>query len=61
MVTECICYRVDFERLKKIIDSNNLTSIEELKEIEEFGEGCMMCVPYVEEIFKTGKTEFSPF
>lgn len=60
MVTKCICFDKDFSELKRIIDNKKLKSFEELQEIITFGKNCALCVPYVKQIFITGKTEFEP-
>lgn len=46
--------------MKEIIDDFKLTSIDELKKHIEFAENCRLCVPYIDLVFKTGKTEFEP-
>jgi len=58
MVDRCVCYNRLFSEMKNIIDRNNLNSIDELKNHIPFGLNCSLCIPYVELIFKTGKTEF---
>ena len=58
MVDRCVCYNRLFSEMKNIIDRNNLNSIDELKNHILFGLNCSLCIPYVELIFKTGKTEF---
>jgi len=39
---------------------NRLKSFEELKKHITFGENCKLCVPYVLQMIRTGKTEFEP-
>jgi len=58
MVDRCICYDKTFADMKKIIDKHGVKSIYELRKHILFGENCMLCVPYVEQVIKTGKTKF---
>lgn len=44
--------------MKEIIDKYGLKSVNELRKYFTFGENCMLCIPYIELVFKTGKTEF---
>lgn len=44
--------------MKQVMTDNNLTTSEELKQYVTFGENCRLCVPYVKQMIKTGKTEF---
>jgi len=60
MVNRCICSNTTFSRMKEIIDNYKLSSTDELKEHVEFAENCRLCVPYIDLVFKTGKTEFEP-
>lgn len=60
MVNRCICSNTSFTEMKEIIDEHNLTSLNELKEHVGFADNCRLCVPYIELVFKTGKTEFEP-
>jgi bacterioferritin-associated ferredoxin len=60
MVNRCICSKTSFFRMKEIIDNCKLSSMDELKEHVEFAENCRLCVPYIDLVFKTGKTEFEP-
>ena len=60
MVDRCVCSDTTFLEIKNAINKNCLTSVNDLKNFVEFGENCMLCVPYIELIFKTGKTEFEP-
>jgi bacterioferritin-associated ferredoxin len=60
MVNRCICSNTSFIEIKEIINEFKLNSINELKKHIEFAENCRLCVPYIELVFKTGKTEFEP-
>ena len=58
MVTKCICYDKTFTDMKLLIDKHKLKTVDELQIHIPFGLNCKLCVPYVELVFKTGKTEF---
>ncbi len=58
MVDRCVCYEKKFSEMKAVIDAKGLRTIEELKKYMVFGENCGLCIPYVQMIFKTGKTTF---
>jgi len=60
MVNRCICSDTSFTRMKEIIVEFKLGSTDELRKHVEFAENCRLCVPYIELVFKTGKTEFEP-
>ncbi len=57
-VTRCICYDISFAEVKKIVDEEAITSLEELREKDICCNNCLMCEPYVEMVLETGKTEF---
>jgi NAD(P)H-nitrite reductase large subunit len=46
--------------MKAVSEKYGLKSVEELKQYFTFGENCKLCIPYVELMLKTGKTEFEP-
>lgn len=60
MVDRCICFNKKFSELKLLIDKYDLKSVDELRRYFIFGENCQTCIPYIEKIFDTGKTEFKP-
>ncbi len=60
MVTKCVCYDKTFAEMKLLIDKNNLQTADDLRKYIPFGMNCKLCVPYVEQVFITGKTEFEP-
>ncbi len=57
MVTQCLCYKVSFEKLKKIARKTGAASVEELQEHIVFGQNCRRCHPYVRLMLRTGQTE----
>ena len=60
MVDRCLCFNKKFSQIKEIVDKNNIRDITELKKYVLFGDNCRLCLPYVERMLKTGKTEFEP-
>ncbi len=59
MVDRCVCFDKTFAEMKNIIDEKGIASIYELKKIIPFGNNCGICMPYVEQVIKTGKTSFN--
>ncbi|MEO8511917.1 MAG: hypothetical protein ABI543_00025 [Ignavibacteria bacterium] len=39
-------------------DKHGLKNIKDLKDYISFGVNCKLCIPYIELMFKTGRTEF---
>ena len=58
MVDRCVCFDKTFAEMKTKIEKHGITTLDELKKYFVFGENCRICIPYVELILKTGKTEF---
>lgn len=58
MVTKCICSDIQFSDMKATAVKYGLKNIKDLKEYVSFGENCRLCIPYIELMFKTGRTEF---
>ena len=58
MVTKCVCSDILFSEMKKTADKYDLKSINDLKEYVSFGENCRLCIPYIELMFRSGRTEF---
>ncbi len=56
-VTHCICFRRSFAELKQIAQATGAKTVEELQKHALFGRSCLMCVPYVEHMLRTGETE----
>lgn len=59
-VTKCICHRRTFEEIKEYANDHSIYSVEELQSDKFCSCSCKMCVPYVEQVLKTGETEFKP-
>ena len=58
MVTKCECSDILSSEMKKPADKYDLKSINDLKEYVSFGENCRLCIPYIELMFRSGRTEF---
>jgi NAD(P)H-nitrite reductase large subunit len=58
MVDRCVCFEKTFAEMKKLIEKHEITTVDELKKYFIFGENCRTCLPYVEILIKTGKTEY---
>jgi bacterioferritin-associated ferredoxin len=58
MVDRCVCFNRFFSEMQQVMIHNNIKTFEELKKYITFGENCSLCVPYVELMIKTGRTEF---
>ena len=59
MIDRCICYSRSFSSIKEEATNKNIYSISEIKKILNICNKCCMCNPYIEEMFKTGKTTFN--
>jgi bacterioferritin-associated ferredoxin len=60
MVNRCVCYRVPFTEMKEVADANGIRDLETLQQRIFFGFKCGLCRPYVEQMLRTGQTEFEP-
>lgn len=58
-IDRCLCFNRTFSSLKALGREVEATTVEELAEHVTFGERCGLCRPYIEEMFRTGETEFS--
>ena len=58
MIDRCVCSERTFAEMKIVIDRNKLHNIDQLREHIDFGQNCALCIPYVRQVFATGKTEF---
>jgi len=58
MVTQCVCYDVQFADLKRVMAETGASTVEELQKHIEFGENCQLCLQYVQKMMETGQTEF---
>lgn len=59
LIDRCICFNRTFAELKATSREVGATTVEELAEHATFGQRCKLCRPYVEEMLRTGETEFS--
>lgn len=57
-INKCICYDRSFRRIYKESIQNGIDTLEHVQSIMNMCDKCQMCNPYIEEMFKTGQTEF---
>lgn len=58
-IDKCVCYNRSFRRILKESTENGIDTLEDLQRIMNICNKCEMCNPYIEEMYKTGKTEFN--
>jgi bacterioferritin-associated ferredoxin len=46
--------------MKEVADTNGIRDLESLQRHITFGFKCGLCRPYVEQMLRTGQTEFEP-
>jgi len=59
MVDRCICLKISFADIKKIAEKKGYSSATELQTDGICCTDCKLCIPYVAEMLRTGKTEFT--
>lgn len=59
LIDRCVCYNVKFAEIKKIMDDNGFTTIEEVQSLIDVSKNCKLCRPYIEKMMETGETEFN--
>ncbi|MBN8571909.1 MAG: (2Fe-2S)-binding protein [Ignavibacteria bacterium] len=59
LINRCVCFNVKFADVKKIMDENGFTEIEEVQSVIDVSKNCKLCRPYLEKMLKTGETEFN--
>jgi len=57
-INRCICSNIYFTEIKEIADKRELISVVDLQNEGICSKNCQLCVPYIEKMFETGKTEF---
>lgn len=57
-VDRCVCHDVSFAELKRLAQDAG-ADIDELGRRTGCGTGCGMCVPYIREMLRTGRTRFA--
>ena len=58
VISKCVCFDTTFLEMKKIMKTNDLKNLDELRKIKEVGTNCRLCVPYIEKMIRTGQTVF---
>lgn len=49
---------MSFSQMKKTMKDRNIRSIEEFRKIKPVATNCKLCLPYINKMIETGKTEF---
>jgi bacterioferritin-associated ferredoxin len=57
-IDKCVCSNITFLEVKEIAENQNVKDIEGLLEAIEVAKNCKLCLPYLNEMLKTGQTEF---
>jgi len=57
-INRCICSNIYFSEIKKIAEEKDLETVGDLQKEGICSQNCQLCVPYIEKMFETGKTEF---
>jgi len=58
-IDKCICSNITFSEVKEKAMNKNVKDIYGLLEAIEVAKNCKLCLPYLNEMLKTGQTEFS--
>ncbi|MBK6877176.1 MAG: (2Fe-2S)-binding protein [Ignavibacteria bacterium] len=58
-IDKCICSNITFSEVKEKAMNENVKDIDGLLETIEVAKNCKLCLPYLNEMLKTGQTEFS--
>ncbi|MBP9095312.1 MAG: (2Fe-2S)-binding protein [Ignavibacteria bacterium] len=59
LINRCVCFNVKFADVKKIMDENGFTKLEEVQSVIDVSKNCKLCRPYLEKMLETGETEFN--
>lgn len=57
-INKCVCSNITFSEVKEIALRNNADSLAKLQQKVDVAVNCRLCVPYIQEMLKTGETEF---
>lgn len=58
-VDRCVCFNITFAELKKYAQTRPDCGIDDLRERFGCTRGCALCLPYIQAMLATGRTEFS--
>jgi bacterioferritin-associated ferredoxin len=58
-IDRCVCFNVTFSEMSAFVQQSR-GGFDELQKRYGCGRGCAMCVPYIQEMLRTGQTEFPP-
>lgn len=59
LINRCVCFNVKFADVKRIMDENGFTKLEEAQSVIDVSKNCKLCRPYLEKMLETGETEFN--
>ncbi len=59
LINRCVCFNVKFADVKKVMDENGFTTLDEVQSIIDVSKNCKLCRPYLEKMLETGETEFN--
>ncbi len=57
-IDKCICSNITFSEVKEKALNENVKDIDGLLETIDVAKNCKLCLPYLNEMLKTGQTEF---
>ena len=58
-IDRCYCSDCTFAEIARAADETDAATVDDLREIIDFGANCKLCLPYVQEMLRTGETVFS--
>jgi len=59
MIDRCYCYQKMFAEIVALAKNNNW-NLENIQEHLLFGKKCGLCMPFIRDAIKTGRTEYNP-
>lgn len=60
VVSKCICHNRAFSEIKEYAGEQGYSTVEELQSDKYCSCSCGLCIPYIQMMFETGRTEFAP-
>ena len=58
-IDRCVCFDRTFAEILTEAQRREVSDLDTLRELLDFGQGCTCCLPYVERALETGQTEFN--
>lgn len=59
-VTRCVCHGISFAAILEIMEDRGIETVRELQKQQICSCSCKICIPYIEQMIKTGETSFEP-